>query len=315
MIADQNAKTGLCKMIPSRRLLTLGAAPPLARRLSAAVPGREPYRFPVVLVHGFRVISQDGDESSLNTMEAALWRRGFDTHRFTYKPKEDTVQGHALALAAFLLEQMHAGATPHREGQRQGPALGLVSHSFGGPLIRAAMNTSLWRTASSGHVGPLHPGRELRCAMLAPPSQGSALARALRPQSVSDDAIDMWSSAVSLFSERVLGTKAGLELASLDNGSSNRLFGPLPDFCKALVIAGDCGTVHPILQGPNDGVVTVAETLLDSRHSHLTLFCPHNLISDHPAAVRAVLAFMASQVVPGSHIRNNLPIRSDRSPI
>jgi len=207
------------------------------RRISASAAGGDSdRRFPVVLVHGFRVVSQDGDESSLNSIEAALLRRGFATHRFLYKAKHDTVQGHSHALAAFILLQLRAsaGVSSH---------LGLVSHSFGGPLIRAALNTSLWR---SGHVGALHPGKELRCVMLAPPSQGSAFARALRPKEYE---IDMWSSAVNLFSKTVLGTKAGLELASVEHGASDLLFGPLPDYCKALVIAGDCGTVNPILDG------------------------------------------------------------------
>ena len=231
----------------------------------------------MVLVHGFRLISQEGEESSLNTIETALRRREFATHRFAYRAKDDTVQGHACALASFILGIIGS----ERE-------VALVSNSFGGLLIRAALNTPLWNSKAGGPV-------ELRCVMLAPPSQGSALARVLRPQ---DDEL-IWSAAVNFFSRTVLGTKAGRELASLEPGATALLFGPLPDYCKALVIAGDVGKVNPLLEGPNDGVVSVAETLLDSPHSHLTLTATHNLIAEHPAAVRAVLSFLASEPVAG----------------
>ena len=135
-----------------------------------------------------------------------------------------------------------------------------------------------------------------------PLDQGSALARALRPRPGGDDE-SMWDSAFNLISRTVLGTKAGLELACTESADHERLFGTLPNYCKVLVIAGDCGSVNPLLKGPNDGVVTVAEPRLDSQHLHLTLTAPHNLISDHPSAVRAVLAFMTSQTVPGAQTR------------
>jgi len=60
--------------------------------------------------------------------------------------------------------------------------------------------------------------------------------------------------------------------------------------------------IYAHFAGPNDGVVSVSETLLDSPHSHLTLWAPHNLLPNHPAAVRAVLSFIASQAVPGAQI-------------
>ena len=113
----------------------------------------------IVLVHGFRWLSRDREELSLKTVEMALHRRGFATHKFVYESKDDTVQGHALALAEFMLGLI---------ASRQQP-LGLVSHSFGGPLIRAALNTPLWNRGRSIHAGSL--GEELRLAMLAPPNQ------------------------------------------------------------------------------------------------------------------------------------------------
>jgi len=240
-------------------------------------------RPPVVLVHGFRVFSQDRQEETLNTLEAALRRRSFATHRFVYRPRDDTVHRHATALAEFILGVLD-------DASRAG-AVGLISHSFGGPLVRAALNTPRWRREEAQRSQVT-----IRCAMLAPPSRGSALARVLRP--TADEGI--WSGAVNVFSETVLGTKAGLELASTEPDASDRVFGPLPDYCEALVVAGDVGHANPILEGPSDGVVTVAETVLDTPHLHLTLMAPHNLIADHPAAVRAVISFLECQPVPGA---------------
>ena len=170
-------------------------------------------------------------------------------------------------------------------------ALPCATNAHTRPLVRAALNTPRWRReeAQHSHVA-------VRCAMLAPPSRGSALARVLLPTAEKG----IWSGAVNVFSETVLGTKAGLELASTEPDASDRVFGPLPDYCETLVVAGDVGHANPILEGPSDGVVTVAETVLDTPHLHLTLMAPHNLIADHPAAVRAVISFLECQPVPGA---------------
>jgi hypothetical protein len=268
----------------SRRVSGRAGAPAGGDDVRCSAARRRP---PVVLVHGFRVLSQDSQEASLDTLEAALRRRGFASHRFAYRPRDDTVQRHAAALADFILGVPDV---------RRAGAVGLVSHSFGGPLIRAALNTPRWKREEA------HSSVAVRCAMLAPPSRGSALARALLPTAEGG----MWGSAVNVFSQTVLGTKAGLELASTDPDASDRVFGLLPDYCEALVVAGDVGQANPLLEGPSDGVVTVAETVLDSPHSHLTLTAPHNLIAVHPAAVRAVLAFLECEPVPGArHIENS----------
>ena len=48
----------------------------------------------------------------------------------------------------------------------------------------------------------------------------------------------------------------------------------------------------PLTDGSSDGVVTVEETLLSTRHHRLHVSAPHMLLCRHPGAIRSALAFI-----------------------
>ncbi|EKX41383.1 hypothetical protein GUITHDRAFT_142074 [Guillardia theta CCMP2712] len=186
-----------------------------------------------------------------------------------------------------------------RNDRQAGRSFALVSHSFGAILIRAAMRCEGWRRLEDSL---LLASKELRCVMIAPPNQGSSLARLLRPK---EDVKSVWDLAInqaaSSLSDSLLGHKAGRELQAVEEGRGDWSFGNLPSYCRTLIIAGDCGAINPLLQGPNDGVITVEETRLrHSAHAHLVLTAPHNYITQHPAAVRATLDFIAGAPIPAA---------------
>lgn len=174
--------------------------------------------------------------------------------------------GHAVALLDYPstrrpIEDHVAQVSEliaHLDGVRR---LRFVTHSLGGIVAR-------------GVLARLPEGVEAeRVVMLAPPSTGASLARILHAQ-------------LGLLFGAVMGP-AGAQLAK---GPPV----PRPEVPFLVVAGGNGGEGHnPLLEGDDDGIVTVEETRLEGMREHLVVDAIHTFVMDHPEARAATLRFLA----------------------
>ena len=203
----------------------------------------------VILVHGLgRSAGMFGD------LQQTLKAAGFETFAINYPSTRQGVAAHADDLAR-LIENL--------EGVQE---VSFVTHSMGALVVRELFDhTSMQETNIVFR----------RLVMIAPPNQGSAIARLLR-----DNKVYGW-----------LTTETGRDLTP---GKAKAFAVPNIDFAIIAGGRGDGVGFNPILEGDDDGVVSVRETRLQDSKDFLVIASPHGLIDNHPLTQSQVLSFLKS---------------------
>jgi alpha-beta hydrolase superfamily lysophospholipase len=178
-----------------------------------------------------------------------LARGGHTVSNFGYRVRREDMPQIAARFTA------HVHDTVGRDG---GSPYAVVSHSLGGIITR--------------HVSPQLPAGFARFAMLAPPNNPPALARAFARSPVF----------------RMMTRDAGRRLRDRQFYESL----PVPEV-ETLVVAGDRNPLWLPYRGsrPADGIVSVEETRLPGAR-HEVIRVTHSFIMNHPDVVARVLSFL-----------------------
>ena len=188
--------------------------------------------------------------------------------RFGYASTRSTIASHAQAFRELV------------ENLPGKPRVKISGHSLGNIVTRLAI--AQW-TEQGDPQGILK--RIDRVVMMGPPNQGSSFAKRL--------------SYLGLF-EMVTG-KSGMQLGPQWDGLSSSLGIPP---CPFKIIAGDLtgSTIqNPLLDGPNDAVVTVEETKLDGMTELKTYPVLHSFLMQDPKCVEDAVEFLLREIPPKSN--------------
>lgn len=206
----------------------------------------------VVGIHGFLAT-----QKSLNPVRDTLCPCGFDVYLWPYESRDVSICCNAYRLVDFL--KSIACQCP-------GEPIDFVTHSIGAVVLRRALN--LPECPEEARMG--------RAVLMAPPNQGSCMARQFH------DVLP-----VRLF----MGDQSGQELMTWGPCEIASL-GAFPESMKVLVIAG-CKGIHPIFNGQaNDGFLLVDETRLETPYSFLLFQLSHGDLIKNRVSLQAMKDFL-----------------------
>ncbi len=201
----------------------------------------------VLLVHG--ILRSTG---TFTALEKALIGTGFDAVSISYPSRQSTIEEHAEGLARLLDRQ---------EGTE---IVSFVTQSMGGLVVRHLLTRDgEWKRRIKIH----------RIVLIAPPNQGSAIARVLK----------------DIPAYRVIYGEAGQQLTPEEVSRAPAIEHPFAIIAGG---KGDGGGFNPLLPGDDDGTVRLAETRLDGAKDFLVVPEIHALISNHEETIRATINFL-----------------------
>jgi len=209
------------------------------------MPGQVLAEEVVVLLHGIANIPL-----SMKYLENNLEKAGYRVHNLGYPSTDISIE----EAAARVREKIMGFAGADR--------INFVGHSMGNLVIRMVLGKDL-------------PGLG-RFVMIAPPNQGSFVARRL-------ENLDLY---------RWIFGPAGQELSADNRAFFDML--PVPK-CEFGIIAGGRGTdegYNPLLPGDDDGTVSVEETKLSGAADFIIVNRTHTLILFAPETVEQTIHFL-----------------------
>jgi hypothetical protein len=181
-----------------------------------------------------------------------------DVDYFQYDSLKNTIYGHGKRLV-YMLQYIVE--------QKPGEPIYFVTHSIGALILRSAVNQP---------ECPLE-AKQGKAVLLAPPNKGSCLARSLGKT----DLIRL-----------TLGQKSGGEIMNIRSEDISRCFGEFPPTMRVLVLAGNKGVNTLFGDAPNDKLLTVEETRLNTIHEHKTLHISHGDFLNNRCAISLVKNFL-----------------------
>lgn len=205
----------------------------------------------VVAIHGLL-----SDHTSMWPIQRTLQCDGMEVYAWDYPSIEGTTCDHASHLFQLLTQIAEC---------RPGQPIDFVTHSIGAWILRQALNIE----------GCPEEAKTGRAVLLAPPNQGSRLAREYRNVPPIP-----W----------ILGSKIGCELMSYGPCTIQSM-GPFPETMQVLVIAGSRGN-HILFNEPNDGFLAVSETALETPYYFEAFHVKHSALLTNAAVLNLTSVFL-----------------------